>query len=230
MPACVSGHAGCCMCILAVLPVNASQYPQNMVYFLFDFTLLHPFLQDWWSFISYHPLLWPQFLFKVEEASSINSSPCQSKQAGVCCSLLAGLARNWSVLHTNYGFVNWHLIRQRELELSRWGRETNLVKGRQSPFWNVTLPVLHGRQVFVGPAWWCAYCGELIWCLIRDEVMSSYVHMNAFVVCLLFFFFFFFLNQHHHYYFSWPRGPKLMISFIHSIRFSASYLLFRFLG
>jgi len=126
MPASFCGCARCCVCNMAVPGVNASPEVQNIIYFLLDFTLLHPFLQDWWSFISYHLLLWPQFLSKVKETSSINSPQCQWEQAGVCYSLLAGLARNWSVLHTNDGFLNWRFIRRRELGPSRWGGETGL--------------------------------------------------------------------------------------------------------
>lgn len=85
------------------------------------------------------------FLTKVKEASSINSPQCQWKQAGVCYSLLAGLAGNWSVLHTNDGFVNWHLIRQGESDLSRWGGETNLEKYQIQSFWYVILAALHGK-------------------------------------------------------------------------------------
>lgn len=153
MPAPFSGCAKCCLRNVAVPSLNASQCLQNITYFLFDFTLLRPFLQDWWSFISYQLLLWLRFLFKVKEASPINSSQYQWEQAGVFYCLLAGLARNWSVLHTNYGFVNWHLIRQKELELSKWGRETNLEKCQISSFWYVTLPVLRGKAGQLSEFW-----------------------------------------------------------------------------
>lgn len=76
------------------------------------------------------------------ERELINS---QWKQAGVCYSLLSGLARNWSVLHTNDGFVSWHLSRQRELDLRRWRGETDLERGQTQCYWCVALPALHGQ-------------------------------------------------------------------------------------
>lgn len=163
---------------------------QSIIYFVFDLTLLYPFLQDWWSFISYHQLLWPWFLSKVKEALSANSCQCQWNQAGACYSLLAGLAGNCSVLHTNDDFVNWHLIRQRLLGPSRWGGETNLEKCQTQSFWHVTLPVVHGKAGWIsdfGGVSPGGCCSELIWCLISEINSVSWdLPVGAFAVCLLF--------------------------------------------
>lgn len=112
------------------------------------------------------------------------------KPGRVCYSLLAGLARNCSVLHTNDGFVNWRLIRQSELGPSRWGGETNLEKCQTQSFWHVTLPVLHGKAGWlsdfggVSPG---GCCSELIWCLISEINSVSWdLHVDAFAVCLVF--------------------------------------------
>lgn len=171
---------------------------QNIIYFLFDLTLLYPFLQDWWSFISYHELLWPWFLSKVKEALSANSCQCQWNQAGVCYSLLAGLAGNCSVLHTNDGFVNWHLIRQRWLGPSRWGGETNLEKCQTQSFWDATLPVVHGKAGWLSDFGGSALVGAVVswfgaWSVTSIQCPEIYLWVPLQSVC--------FLNYFYYHYF-----------------------------